>query len=264
VFDQYRGRAQRWGFARRRLPRLLRPTGEDILGERDLLVERFRGSRAVIHLAAIPHPQYPGAGAADFQRVNYDGSVNVFEAAREAGVPTFVFASSAQVYRINDPVRLDQLPVLESNYLPLVEEGQTTYGFLKAAVERYLAGACACSDSIRAVSLRLESPGGRSTHPMNLYASTSVENLTAGFLAALSPPEDLDFDVFNLVDPVIDRAVVDVQEFIRRRWPYVPNFTRGNEALLSTEKAQRVLGYQPVRHGHYLRGCAPLARRRSI
>jgi hypothetical protein len=33
----------------------------------------------------------------------------------------------------------------------------------------------------------------------------------------------------------------------------VPNHTTGNECLLSTEKAQRMLGYRPIAGGHYLR-----------
>ena len=84
----------------------------------------------------------------------------------------FVFASSAQVYKINDPVRLDRLPIPESNYLPLPAEGQSVYGFLKAAVERYLAGACQ-TGSTQAISLRLEcaysvtghAPSGTTSRP---------------------------------------------------------------------------------------------------
>jgi nucleoside-diphosphate-sugar epimerase len=237
-----------WGLVR---ARVIRAREDDILASRDLLTARFAGSDAVIHMAGIPHPHWPGASDDDFMRLNYDASVNVFEAAREAKVPTFVFVSSAQVYRINGPVRLDQLPILESNHLPLPAEGQTTYGFLKAAFERYLTGRCV-TGSTRAVALRLEFPGFRSTAPSNLYVSTSVENLAAGFSCALQPPDDLGFDAFNLVDAEVDPAIVDIQAYIRTRWPYVPNHTIGNQCLLSTEKAQRLLGYRPVSNGRYV------------
>lgn len=76
---------------------IIRPYPDDILGPQDQLIERFRGSDAVIHLAALPHPNVPGMSADDFRRINFDGSVNVFEAARAAGVKKFIFASSAQV-----------------------------------------------------------------------------------------------------------------------------------------------------------------------
>lgn len=230
---------------------VIRAREDDILAPREHLVARFAGSHAVIHMAGIPHPHWPGASPEDFMRINYDASVNVFEAAREAGVSTFVFVSSAQVYRINGLVRLDQLPILESNYLPLPAEGQSTYGFLKAAFERYLAGACVAG-STQAVALRLEFPGFRSTGPSNLYVSTSVENLLAGFSCALRPPADLGFDAFNLVDGEVDRAIVDIQAYVRARWPYVQNHTLGNQCLLSTEKAQRLLGYRPVADGRYV------------
>jgi nucleoside-diphosphate-sugar epimerase len=159
------------------------------------------------------------------------------------------------VYRINDLVRLDQLPILESNYLPLPAEGQSVYGFLKAAFERYLAGACA-SGSTQAVSLRLEFPGMRSTSHGNLYVSTSIDNLVRGFACALRAPRDFAFDVFNLADAEVDPAIVDIQTYVRWRWPYVPNHTAGNECLMGTEKAQRLLGYRPVRNGRYINAAA--------
>jgi nucleoside-diphosphate-sugar epimerase len=230
--------------------RLLRPGPDDILGDRDRLAVRFAGSRAVIHLAGIPHPHWPGATAEDFMRLNYHGALNVFEAARAARVPTFVFASSAQVYMINDPVRLDRLPISESNYLPHPAEGQTAYGFLKAAVERYMAGA-RTSGATQAISLRLESPGVRSTSATNMYVSTSIENLVAAFRCALRARPELGFESFNVADADTDPGIVDIQAYVRRRWPYVPNHTAGNACLLDTEKARRVLGYRPVRDGTY-------------
>jgi nucleoside-diphosphate-sugar epimerase len=231
--------------------RVVRPRADDILGPREQLAERFAGSHAVIHLAGIPHPHQPGASQADFVRLNYDATINVFEAARAAKVPTFVFVSSAQVYRINAPVHLDQFPILETNYLPLPAEGQSTYGFLKAAVERYLAGACTAGTT-QGVSLRLEFPGFRSTEPWNFYVSTSVENLLAGFSCALQPPDDLAFEAFNIADADVDPAIVDIQAFLRARWPFVPNHTAGNQSPLGTEKAQRVLGYRPISAGRYV------------
>jgi len=141
------------------------PSKDDILDLRSRLVDRFRGSYAVIHLAALPHPNVPGATDSDFRRINYEGSVNVFEAAKEAGVSKFVFASSCQVYGINKPVRIDQFPILETNYCPTLAEGQSMYGLLKREFERYLEQECNQVTGIQAVSLRLEFPGVRSRFP---------------------------------------------------------------------------------------------------
>jgi nucleoside-diphosphate-sugar epimerase len=230
---------------------LLRPSGDDILDLRSRLSARFRGSYAIVHLAAIAHPRMPGVTEADFRRINYAGAVNVFEAARDAGVPKFVFASSAQVYGINKPVRIDQLPILESNYCPTLEDGQSIYGWLKLEFERYLSRAQADGGTQR-IALRLEYPGLRSETAANFYISTSIENLVAGFAGALEATADFGFEAINLADCDVDPRVADMQEFIRSQWPGVPNHTTGNECLLSTAKARALLGYRPLRGGHYL------------
>jgi nucleoside-diphosphate-sugar epimerase len=224
---------------------LIRPSWDDIQDVRSQLAQRFAGSEAVIHLAGIPHPFLPGVGEYDFRRLNYDAAINVFEAARLAGVPRFVFASSAQVYRIHDPVRVEQFPILETNYQPTLEEGQTLYGFLKAEFERYLAGA-APGGVTQAVALRLEYPGVRATTANNFYVCSSLENLVAGFACALEAPDSFVFEAFNLANADVDPAVADVQAAIRARFPAVPNHTYGNVGALSVEKARDLLGYKPA------------------
>jgi nucleoside-diphosphate-sugar epimerase len=229
----------------------IQPSGDDILELRSRLVERFRGIDAVIHLAAFPHPNVPGVTEEDFQRINYVGAVNVFEAAREASVEKFIFASSAQVYGINRPVRIDQFPILETNYCPTRAEGQSIYGQLKWEFERYLDRACSAQAGIQALALRLEFPGVRSLYPWNFYISNSIENTVAGFVAALEADFADGFGVFNLSERVVDPKIVDIQKFLRQRWLHVPNFTTGNECLLSSEKASQILGYRPRVGGSY-------------
>jgi nucleoside-diphosphate-sugar epimerase len=230
---------------------LLRPSRDQILDIRSRLTSRFAGSYAVIHLAGIPHPYQAGTIDSDFQRINYDGSVNVFEAAKALSVPKFIFASSGQVYGINNPVRVDQFPMLESNYLPTLADGQTMYGFLKYRFEQYVASACV-DGGTQAISLRLEFPGFQSRSADNLYASTSVDNLVSGVVSALETNAPFGFEAFNLVDDHVDESIVDVQAYLRRAWPAVPNFTTGNESLLSVAKAKALLGYAPTRGGTYV------------
>jgi nucleoside-diphosphate-sugar epimerase len=227
------------------------PSGDDILDIRSRLVERFRGSYAVIHLAALPHPNVPGATDSDFRRINYEGSVNVFEAAKEAGVSKFIFASSCQVYGINKPVRIDQFPILETNYCPTLAEGQSMYGLLKREFERYLEQECNRVRGIQAVSLRLEFPGVRSRFPWNFYINTSIENTVAGFVAALETDLSSGFDVFNIADQYVDDSIVNIQKYLKKYWPNVPNYTVKNECLLSTEKARSLLRYSPEPDGTY-------------
>ncbi len=241
--------------AERKLSRLgiLRPTDDDIFDLRSRLAERFRGSRAVVHLAALPHPNVPGAAPADYRRINFDGAVNVFAAAQDAGVPRFIFASSAQVYGINNPVRIDQFPILESNYLPTLEDGQSEYGAFKAEFETHLAEAAPAGNT-QAVALRLEFPGVKSEWPGNFFLSTSIENTVGGFARSIEAELESPFEAFNLVDGHVDPAIVDVQEFLREHWPEVPNRTEGNESLMSVEKARAMLGYSPAQGGTYYPG----------
>jgi nucleoside-diphosphate-sugar epimerase len=229
---------------------VIRPKSDDILDNSNHLIERFRGSYAVIHLAALPHPNVPGMTAADFQRINFEGSINVFEAARLAGVKKFIFASSAQVYNINSPSYIEQFPILETNYLPTIAQGQSHYGFLKGEFERYLAQKCTGND-IQAVALRMEFPGVRSLHAGNFYISTSIENTVNGYAQALKTDISTGFDTFNLADHFIDEKIVNIQDSLKTNWPNIPNHTTGNECLLSTEKARSILGYDPKPNGTY-------------
>lgn len=229
---------------------IIRPSLDNILDLRSHLADRFRGSDVVIHLAGLPHEHVKGAIASDFQRINYEGSINVFEAARDVGVPRFIFASSAQVYKINKPVRLDQFPILESNYCPTLEEGQSLYGWLKFQFEQYLATTCR-EGPTQSIALRLEMPGMRSHFPYNFYISTSIENLVSGVASAIASELDSGFEAFNLADSVVDEGIVNIQRFIAESWPHVKNLTVGNECLLSIAKARQLLNYNPRSGGHY-------------
>jgi nucleoside-diphosphate-sugar epimerase len=277
VFDQYRGvlvkllRRRHFGTSRgsigqraahlvarvqRRASRTLLgsaivpPTTDHILDVRSRLAARFAGADAVVHLAGIAHPNQPGSAAVDFERINYEGSINVFEAARLAGVSRFIFASSGQVYGINKPVRVDQFPILESNYLPTADDGQSAYGLMKVKFEGYLAATCEPGGT-QGISIRLEYPGFQSDTPGNFYVSTSLENLTQGVARAIENTASFTAEAFNIVDGHVDERIVDVQAFVRERWPDVPNHSVGNESLLSVEKARRLLGYDPIRNGSY-------------
>lgn len=86
----------------------------------------------------------------------------------------------------------------------------------------------------------------RATTPNNFYVCSSLQNLAAGFACALDAPDSFAFEAFNLADADVNPAVGDVQGAIRDRFPDVPNLTHGNACALSTEKAQRLLGYRPL------------------
>jgi nucleoside-diphosphate-sugar epimerase len=223
---------------------------DDILAAREQLVGRFRGSDIVIHLAALPHPKVAGMTPDDYRRINFDGSVNVFEAARQAGVRRFIFASSGQVYDINNPKWIEQFPILESNYLPTLADGVNLYGFLKGEFERY-ASAHSIDSDMQTVAMRLEFPGVLSTYAWNLYVSCSIENTVAGFKLAMERELDTGFDVFNLADAEVRPDIVDIQHFVTANFPNIPNRVKGNGCLMGIDKARALLGYEPRPNGTY-------------
>ena len=67
---------------------------------------------AVVHLAAMANVRYSIERAPLYVDVNVRGTVNLLEAARKAGVPHFVFASTSSVYG-----RTKQLPFREDDPL---------------------------------------------------------------------------------------------------------------------------------------------------
>ncbi len=89
----------------------------------------FSGAECIVHLAALVDVQASVADPfSDFQ-VNAQGTLNVLEAARHAGVKKVAYSSSAAVY--GNPVRL---PIDESHpTMPL-----SPYGLSKLTAERYL------------------------------------------------------------------------------------------------------------------------------
>jgi len=94
--------------------------------DRSAVAEAVEGCAAVFHLAAVvsvPKTTQDPVGSAE---VNEIGSLNVLEAAREAGVKRFVFASSSAVY--GDDPRLPKREVMEAKPL-------TPYAVQKLAVE---------------------------------------------------------------------------------------------------------------------------------
>ncbi len=105
------------------------------LGDADATRALVRGADAVIHAAVEwEGPRNRGRrthGPADvFQGVNLTGSLQLFQAAFEAGVPRFVFVSSCAVH----DVILDDRPLDEAH--PLWP--QSPYGAHKAALEKFV------------------------------------------------------------------------------------------------------------------------------
>ena len=99
----------------------------DVL-DRQLMDEFVRGADVVVHLAFLIV-----GGLSDTERVNLEGSRNVFQAAVEARVPRLVYASSVAAYGFHD----DNPPLLTEDLAPQGTE-RHYYSAQKAALEEVL------------------------------------------------------------------------------------------------------------------------------
>ena len=71
---------------------------------RDVTVDDLRGFDAVVHLAALSNDPLGDLDAELTREVNFRATARLAEAAREAGVPRFIFASSCSMYGAADTV----------------------------------------------------------------------------------------------------------------------------------------------------------------
>lgn len=231
--------------------RVIRRKPIDILERQVAWIERFRNIDAIVHLAAIPHPNVPGMTETDFKLVNYWGSVNIFEAARQAGVKKFIFASSGQVYDINQFKRWTGFPVVEEE-ADGIQQSSTVhpYSRLKWEVEKFLESESSRSDMV-SIALRLEFPGILGGGEYNLWLSTSCENLQDAFAKSIKAKLTPGCYKYNICDEIVPLELGNVQESAKKAFPDTPSRCTGNQCLWSIEKAKREIGYSPKENGSY-------------
>jgi len=233
-------------------------TGYDLVNGEDIhditkLAGKLQGKQACIHLAGIPRPT-PDPWE-DFLHQNIKGTQCVIEACNRVRVKRLVYMSSGAVYGFSKAnlCRPERFPIREDNVKP-DDKDDNYYAISKRICEKHLERA-AHKHNMTTIALRMDTPTGRKTRDYpcarpvseHFYVSISRENMAEGVRAACEADYQ-GFGVFNIADPVvpIERAGnVDIQGFIQKRYPRVPNFTKGNQSLFDITKAKQLLGYNP-------------------
>lgn len=128
--------------------------------DRDALQEVFKGSSFVFHLAAIVSVPYSIEHPAESHDVNVTGTLNVLEAAREAGVKRLVFSSSSAIYG-----EQEKMPIAEDR----TPSPQSPYGLHKYIGEQMCMLWSALYD-LQTVSLRYFNVYGTRQNPDGAYA----------------------------------------------------------------------------------------------
>lgn len=215
--------------------------------------DRYSGVDAVVHLAAIPAPGIL-SNSATFAN-NMICTYNVFNAARVAGIKNVVWASSETTLGLPFSTPPPYIPVDEE----YPARPETTYALVKHLEEQMAAQLCRWDPDLKMIGLRFSNvmetddyirfpsfDSDLTLRSWNLWGYIDARDGAQAVRRALEH-EFIGTDVFIIAsaDTVMTRPSA---ELASEAFPGVPvtRVLRGNETLLSIEKARRVLGYEPA------------------
>jgi len=171
--------------------------------DRDVLVSLARDADVFLHLAGPPSVAASFTSPLEYERVHVRGTLAALDACRTAGVPRFVYLSSAEVYG-----RPASNPVSEDHAL----RPRSPYAACKAAaehfVEAYAHASGTCCLILRPFSVYGPGSPGRALVHTVLRQAASREAIVLGDLA---PIRDFIF-VDDVVDAVMAAAVVPCRD----------------------------------------------------
>jgi nucleoside-diphosphate-sugar epimerase len=207
---------------------------------------------AVVHLAAIPAPGR-STNAVTF-RNNILSTYNIFEAARKLEIRNLVWASSETVLGLPFDVPPPYAP-LDENYPTRPE---TAYSLSKSLGEDMARQFCRWDPDLKIIGLRFSNvmePADYARFPSfdadpqsrkwNLWGYIDARDAAQAVRKSLEAPlKGAEVFIIANADTAMTRPNA---ELMAEFYPDVP-FTAevgSNETLLSIEKAQRLLGYEP-------------------
>jgi NAD dependent epimerase/dehydratase len=167
------------------------------IADRDSIREAVTDADVVFHLAALIAIPYSYQAPASYLRMNVEGTLNVLQAAREAGVARLVHTSTSEVYGT-------------ARYVPIDEEhplqGQSPYSATKIGADK-LAEAFHASFGLPVAIVRPFNTFGPRQSARAVIPTIVTQALTGDVvrLGSLHPTRDLNF-VANTVDGFIAAA----------------------------------------------------------
>ena len=216
------------------------------------VVDALNGADAVAHLAAIPAPRlFPDAVTF---RNNMLSDYNIFLAAKQVGIKNVVWASSETVLGLP----FDTPPP----YVPLDEEypgrPESAYSLAKHLSEKMAEQFCRWDPELKIFGLRFSNvmephdyerfpsfDADANTRRWNLWCYIDVRDAAQAVRLALeSSLKGAEVFIIANSDSVMSRAST---ELMAESFPGVPS-TREigpHEALMSSDKAKRLLGFEP-------------------
>jgi nucleoside-diphosphate-sugar epimerase len=214
--------------------------------------DRWPSPDAVVHLAALPAPGLQPD--ATLFAANVTTTYNVFAAARVAGVDTVVWASSETVLGLPFDVPPPHLP-LDEDCGPTPN---SSYSLSKTLEEEMARQFARWRPELSIIGLRFSNvmePADYAAFPSfdadpalrrwNAWSYIDARDGATAVLAALDHPgRGADVFVIANADTVMSRPST---ELAAEQFPGVPvrGPLEGNQALMSSERARRVLGWTP-------------------
>lgn len=235
--------------------------------DRDMVASAVRDREFVFHLAAVIAIPYSYHAPQTYVRTNVEGTLNVLQSAREAGVTRIIHTSTSEVYGTARRVPIDEEHPLQ---------GQSPYSASKIAADK-MAEAFHCSFDLPVVTVRPFNTFGprqsaRAVIPTiisqclqgqavklgNLHPTRDlnfVSDTVAGFLCAAIAPKAVG-GTFNLgsgreiqigelaklIGQLAKKPVEIVTESERER----PAGSEVARLLADNTKAQKILGWAPT------------------
>jgi len=214
--------------------------------------ERHEKLDAVVHLAAIPAPGLQSDKATINN--NFNSTLNVFMAARNAGIKKVVFASSETVLGLPFDTPPPYVPVDEA-YEPRPE---SFYSLAKVLEERLASELCRWDPELSMLGLRfsnvidpIEYPGFEDFQDDAMKRKWNLWGYIDARDGALAVEKALEyqtpgFEPFIIASPDSVMRVTN-QELLREVFPDVAlrREISEHETLLGIEKAQTLLGFDP-------------------
>lgn len=219
-------------------------------------VPDLHGLDGLVHAAFAHVPgRYRGGEGDDpdgFVKLNLEGSLKLFDAARKADVDRIVFMSSRAIYGACPPGT-----TLEESMRPLPD---TLYGKVKRDLEIALRSHGLRSASLRATGVYGCPPPGRAhkwhamfrdfanghTPEPRVGTELHVDDLAAAIGFLLSSPQHLDGGSYNLSDVLLDRRDL-LAEYARLTGITTPLPDRADPAQFCPMSTNRIrkLGWRP-------------------
>ena len=226
----------------------------------DDVQQAVAGVEAIVHAAALHGIHLRSWKPQDYWAINVDGTFNVFEAARDAGVARIVLSSTMGVYGESDRPPEQAWAVVTED---LPSEPRDIYGISKRLCEE-LAGDYGRRWGVTTVALRLGMfvPESFERYAFRLlFGGVDDRDVAQAVVRSLAYAPPRGFDYFNIMaeapftagdaralhdDPVavLERYYPGVSDLAQSRGLNLKELIWGR-TIWQVDKAKRLLGYQP-------------------